>query len=142
MKKIMKNLVAAIMMIALALVPSLAFASGGNVNRCACLNNSTCPQDCQVCQYCHGNNCPSFCNQSGGQGELLKRVNKILNTVYFWSGIIATIVIIIAGIYYMTSRGNPQAIEKAKSALLYSVIGLIIVLSAAAITNFVIGVLK
>jgi len=62
-----------------------------------------------------------------------------LNTVYIVAGIVAVIVIIIAGYMYTTSQGDSGAIEKAKNAILYAVIGLVIMLLAFAITNFVIG---
>ncbi len=62
-----------------------------------------------------------------------------LNLVYYISGIVAIIVIIIAGLMYTTSMGDSGRITRAKSMILYSVIGLGVVISAWAITNFVIG---
>lgn len=62
-----------------------------------------------------------------------------LNIVYFLAGVIAIIVIIVGGITYATSAGNGGNITKAKNLILYSVVGLVVVLSAFVITNFVIG---
>lgn len=62
-----------------------------------------------------------------------------LNIVYFLAGIVAVIVIIIGGILYSTSAGDSGSVTKAKNMILYSIVGLVIVLSAFAITNFVIG---
>ena len=56
-------------------------------------------------------------------------------------GIIAAVVIIIAGVLYMISAGDPGKVATAKKAILYAVIGLIIALSAYAITNFILGAL-
>lgn len=65
-----------------------------------------------------------------------------LNIVYFLAGIIAVIVIIVAGIMYATSSGDQARITKAKNLILYSIAGLVIILSAFVITNFVIGRFK
>ena len=62
-----------------------------------------------------------------------------LDIVYFILGIIAVIVIIIGGITYATSAGNAANVTKAKNMLLYAVIGLVIVIAAFAITDFVLG---
>ncbi len=61
-----------------------------------------------------------------------------LNIAYFLAGTIAVIVIIVGGIMYATSAGNSGNVSKAKNMLLYSVVGLVIVIAAYAITNFVI----
>lgn len=62
-----------------------------------------------------------------------------LNIVYFAAGTIAIIVILIAGINYATSAGDAGKVTRAKNMLTYSIVGLIIILAAFAITNFVIG---
>lgn len=62
---------------------------------------------------------------------------NILLPVYFWAGVIAVIVIIIAGFYFVTSNGNAQNVAKAKNAILGAVIGLIVVLLAYTITAIV-----
>ena len=66
-------------------------------------------------------------------------LNNVLNTVYLVGGMLAVIVIIVAGYFYVTSSGNATAVEKAKNAILYSVIGLVIILLAFVVTWFVIG---
>lgn len=62
-----------------------------------------------------------------------------LNLAYFIAGIIAVIVIIVAGIMYATSGGDSAAVTKAKNLILYSIVGLVVIFSAFIITNFVIG---
>ena len=54
----------------------------------------------------------------------------------------AVLVIIFAGYMYVTSGGDPAAVTKAKNAILYSVVGLVIVALAFVITQFVIGSFK
>jgi len=48
-------------------------------------------------------------------------------------GGIATIMFLIAGIYFLTSAGDPGRLETAKSCLKYAIIGTVIALSAGAI---------
>lgn len=62
-----------------------------------------------------------------------------LGLTYWIGGVIAVIVIIIAGYTYVTSAGDAGAITKAKNSILYGVIGLVIVLMAFVITQIVIG---
>lgn len=66
-------------------------------------------------------------------------VQNILYPVYFWASVVAVIVVIIAGFYYVTSNGNAQQIARAKNAILGAVIGLVVVLSAFSITSIVLG---
>jgi len=66
-------------------------------------------------------------------------VQNILNTTYFVAGITTIIVIIIGAIMYVVSSGNASSVTKAKNMILFAVIGLVLVLSAFAITNFVFG---
>ncbi|MDB5186547.1 MAG: hypothetical protein JWM07_19 [Candidatus Saccharibacteria bacterium] len=64
---------------------------------------------------------------------------NILNTVYLWAGIVCVIVIIIAGFIYVTSNGNAANIKKGKDAIMGAVIGLVVVIMAFTITQFVLG---
>lgn len=61
------------------------------------------------------------------------------NTVYFIAGALAVIVIIVSGIFYVISNGDAGRVAKAKNYLTYAIVGLIVVMLAWAITNFVIG---
>lgn len=61
----------------------------------------------------------------------------VLNAAYAAAGIVAVVVIIVAGLFYSMSRGNAENIKRAKNAIIYAVIGLIFVMSAFAITWFV-----
>lgn len=66
-------------------------------------------------------------------------ITGILNTVYFAAGIVAVVVIIISGFFYVLSNGDAAKVKRAKDGILYSVVGLVIVMTAFLITNFVIG---
>ncbi len=65
-------------------------------------------------------------------------LSNILGTVYFWAGVVAVGMIVYGGFIYTISSGDPAKVKKAKDTLLYSTIGLVVVLAAAAITAFVV----
>lgn len=66
-------------------------------------------------------------------------VENLLMTIYLWAGIVAVVVIIIGGFWYTTANGNQDRIKSGKNTILYAVIGLVIIIMAAAITQFVIN---
>jgi len=63
----------------------------------------------------------------------------VLTTVYWAAGVTAVIVIIIAGIFYAISNGDSNKTKQAKDAILYAVVGLVVIMMAFVITNYVIG---
>ena len=64
-----------------------------------------------------------------------------MNHAFTWAGIICVIIIVIGGIQYVTSAGNPGSVQKAKQTIMYAAIGLAITLLAVAIVNVVVGAL-
>jgi heme/copper-type cytochrome/quinol oxidase subunit 2 len=66
-------------------------------------------------------------------------IGLILGLVYTVAGVAAVIVIIIGGIRYATSNGDSSGMQTAKNTILYAVVGLIVIIMAAAITAFVIN---
>ena len=64
-------------------------------------------------------------------------VRNGVNLAFYVAGIVAVIVIIIAGIMYTTSLGDSGRVTRAKNMILYSVIGLVVLTASFAITNFV-----
>ena len=64
-------------------------------------------------------------------------IQPIMNVVYMLAGAIAVIVIIIAGINYASSGGDAGKMAKAKSTILYAIVGLIVVGTAFMITAYV-----
>ena len=53
-------------------------------------------------------------------------------------GIIAVVIILYGGFVWMTAAGNDDRVSKAKSIIVAGIIGLIIIIAAFAIVNFVI----
>lgn len=64
---------------------------------------------------------------------------KVINIALGMLGVISFLIIVIAGIRYIISRGEPQAISNAKNTIMYAVIGLVIAISATVIVHFVVG---
>lgn len=81
-------------------------------------------------------------NGGGSPDDLEGNIGLIINAIIGFVAIIAVIVIIIGGINYTMSQGDPQKTKKAKDTILYGVIGLIISLLAFAIVNFVLNALQ
>jgi heme O synthase-like polyprenyltransferase len=66
-------------------------------------------------------------------------MGDVLTAVYFWAGVVAVVVIIIAGIIYTSSAGNPTNTKRAREAIIYSIVGLVVILMAFVITQFILG---
>jgi len=69
-------------------------------------------------------------------------IKAIINIFLSVAGAVALLVITIAGFRYAASRGTPGAVTQARDAIIYSLIGLVIIISAFAIVNFVVFQLK
>ncbi len=72
-----------------------------------------------------------------GDDNVENIIATVIKTFLGLLGIIFLVLTIYAGYNYMMARGNEQEVEKAKSTLQHVIIGLIIVLSAYAITIFI-----
>ena len=66
------------------------------------------------------------------------RVTGIFSWAYSMAGLVAVIFIIKSGLDYMLSQGDPGKTQKATRGIIYSVVGLIVVILAAVITSTVI----
>lgn len=66
-------------------------------------------------------------------------VGTVITTVLSLMGALFLILTIYAGFIWMTARGNEEMVEKAKNTLINSLIGLVIVLSAYAISYFILS---
>lgn len=65
-------------------------------------------------------------------------VTNIVNLVLMIAGVVAVVIIVVAGIEFALSSGDPQKAAKARNNIIYALAGLVIVMTAFAITNFVI----
>ena len=72
-----------------------------------------------------------------GNRDIRSSVAEIIRVALSLLGIIALLIILYAGFMWMTAGGNEEKIGTARQTLWAAVIGLAIILSAYAITNFV-----
>ncbi len=73
--------------------------------------------------------------------DIAQIIANVVNWVFTFLGILAVLMILIAGIMYLTAAGDESRAEKAKGILTYAVIGLIISILAVAITRIVVDTL-
>ncbi|MDO8468345.1 MAG: hypothetical protein Q7S29_01140 [Candidatus Peribacter sp.] len=69
-------------------------------------------------------------------GSLRTTIANIVNKILTYVALVAVIMIIIAGLYLILSLGNDSAKDTAKKIVLYTVIGLIIILIAKVLVMF------
>lgn len=62
----------------------------------------------------------------------------IMQIVFGLAAAVAIVVLLLASLKYVTSRGDPAATAKAKNAIIYAIIGLVVAASAFAIVSFVV----
>ncbi len=75
-----------------------------------------------------------------GDAKDAKEIAKNVISVLLWIvGMASIIVIVYSGITFVTSAGNPSQITRAKTMLMYAVIGLVVSILAYAIVNFIVG---
>jgi hypothetical protein len=74
-----------------------------------------------------------------GGGDVRTTAARIINVALGFLGIIAVVIVLIGGFKYMVSGGNEEKTSEAKNMIVAGIIGLAIILSAWAITTFVIS---
>src|SRR3990167_6992902 len=79
------------------------------------------------------------CDPGASQDIFDTTVGKVINFLIFIVGAIAVIIIVIAGLMYVLSEGNPENTRRAKDAIIYAVIGLVVAIAARIIVYFIIG---
>ena len=75
--------------------------------------------------------------ETGGGTDVRETLTNILFGVLTFMGFIAVLMIVIAGIYLIIGGADEQQRDKAKKIVLYTVIGLLIILLAGAMVQFV-----
>ena len=75
-----------------------------------------------------------------GGGISIKRVLEVaLYLLSFVAGVIAVVMIIIAGLRYITSQGSSEATAGARNTIIYAVIGIAVVVLSQVIVRFVVS---
>jgi len=73
------------------------------------------------------------------KAEVKTTLLEVIKTLLFFVSILAIAAIIVGGVLYIVSFGNDQKAASAKKIILYAIIGLIVIMLASVITNFVIN---
>lgn len=73
----------------------------------------------------------------GNVAQVEDFIRNIIKVVAGLAGLVATGFFVFGGFLYITSSGNPERLERAKHTLLYSGIGLAIVIAAFVISNII-----
>jgi len=79
----------------------------------------------------------SLPNPTGVEGSSL--LQTAMGVTFGILGAIAFLIIVIAGMNYAFSQGDPQATAKAKSAIIYAFVGLVIAILAESIVSFAVN---
>jgi hypothetical protein len=90
------------------------------------------------------NNMATFANDADlnqGNANLEEKIISYISIILSFIGLIFLVLIIIAGVKWMTSGGNDNVVNKAKATLKSSIIGLLIVLGAWVISNGIIQII-
>lgn len=74
-----------------------------------------------------------------GGGDVRQTAARIINVALSFLGIISVIIVLVGGFKYMISGGNEEKTSEAKNLIVAGIIGLAIILSAWAITRFVLS---
>src|SRR4029079_14361387 len=89
-----------------------------------CSSTNLTPAEAIKCGSCGASGTP--CDKDATK-SLDATIADIINILSVAVGIVAVIMIIIAGLRYVTSAGNPEAAKGARNTILYAVIGLVVV---------------
>ena len=74
-----------------------------------------------------------------GQADLQTTIGNIIRDILMLLGVVAVCIVLMGGFKWMTAGGNEEKVSEAKRLLLAGVIGLAIILSAWAISSFVVS---
>lgn len=75
--------------------------------------------------------------QSADVSKIQSFIQNIIQIFVTLAGLVATAFLVWGGFRYMTSSGNPEALDNAKKTVMYSAIGLAIVLGAYVLSNII-----
>jgi hypothetical protein len=92
---------------------------------------------------CNAANHSAVCQDRNTHTDPFTGPNGVLHTatdlVAFAAGVAALIFLVLAGIKYITSQGDPAEVSKAKQSIIYAFVGLIIVGLAHQLVSYLIS---
>lgn len=82
---------------------------------------------------------PNTFATSGDVSQVEDFIRSVIKVIASLAGLIATGFFVVGGLGYITSSGNPEHLDRAKRTLLWSGIGLAIVIAAFVISNIIVN---
>lgn len=89
-----------------------------------------------ACQQITKTDCSTGLPQPGATGSNLQH---LLTIVIGTLAAVAVLIIVLAGLSFITAQGDPQKVARAREAIIYALIGLAVAVSAELIVTFVLG---
>ena len=123
LKKIVQHLIAPLCLMAILILPSLVLASS--------------PATKNLINAGSGLSNPPYQTISAGKNDVASIVGIVIQAFLGLLGVIFLVFILYAGFNWMTAGGDEEKVKKAGETIRRAIIGLIIVVSAYAITYFV-----
>ncbi len=87
----------------------------------------------------NSDNIDAVADLTGGESDLKSIVKTILNFALSFLGFVMVIMIIYAGVLYVTAAGNEDNVGKAKKILMYCAIGTLLIFISFAFVNTLLG---
>lgn len=119
MKKIAKYLLSLVMVASVVVIPVASFAA---VNTLKVTDLGTQQVESNI---------------SLGNKSPLDTATNLINTAMLFLGIIAVVIVLLGGFKWMTAMGSEEKITEARKLMVAGVIGIIFILSAWGIANYV-----
>ena len=135
MNKLLKRILASTVLTTALLVPvavtAMASANHTDIHKNLCEG---------VSLSLSGSGCEE--NDEEAKNQLNSIIKKVIAIFSLIVGIVSVIMIIIAGLKYVTSGGDSTKVTSAKDTILYAVVGLVVVALSQFIVQFVLGEIK
>lgn len=77
------------------------------------------------------------CNVTGDDATVVKVIVSLVQVAIAAIGIVTVIVIIVGGVFYVISTGDPGKTKRAKDTILYGIVGLAVAMLAYGVVWFV-----
>lgn len=92
----------------------------------------------ELCRGSGGVPAGGKCTKPGDTRTVQNTFEDIANTLIFFVGAIAVIMLIIGGLRYVLSGGDNSAVTSAKNTILYALVGVVVAFAAWAIVDFIV----
>lgn len=129
MKKVVRGFLVLMMIAAAALIFVPVYTNAADIDK-SCIKNGELQPGCQL-------------DSKSGLGipdqEIKTTVTNIITILGIIAGVTSVIFLILGGINYITSEGDPAKLKGAKSTITYAIAGLAISILAPAIVGFVLN---